>query len=111
MIAIAASLSVLSIAACEDPLAPFLGITATSTTVNMHFHTATIPARDINDPPSGGITITTSTAGNPAHTHAVTLTALQLQDLQQDMAVVSLPTDTGSASVGPQHTHAFLFER
>jgi len=103
-------------AGCEDPLAPFNEISATSGAVQPvnvlvrgHTHQATIPARFVNEPPVSGVTITTTSDGSPAHTHSVELSAAQLQDLQQNMAIVNVASSGPSA--GTNHFHNFLFER
>ena len=99
---------------CEDPLAPFNEITATSGspqggTVAPHAHQATIPARFVNEPPLDNVTITTTSAGLTAHTHDVELSPAQLMDLQQNMAIVNVASSGPSA--GTNHYHSFLFER
>jgi hypothetical protein len=99
---------------CEDPLAPFNEITATSGspqggTVAPHSHQATIPARFVNEPPLDNVTITTTSAGLTAHTHDVELSPAQLMDLQQNMAIVNVASSGPSA--GTNHYHSFLFER
>ncbi len=101
-------------AGCEDPLAPFNEISATSGSpqggsVTVHTHRATIPARFVNEPPVSGVTITTTSDGSPDHTHSVQLSAAQLQDLQQNMAIVNVASSGPSA--GTNHFHSFLFER
>lgn len=114
--AIAGAAIGISTAGCEDPLAPFNEISATSgaaqpnpDVVPPHSHRATIAARDVNDPPVNGVTLTTTGAGNPSHVHTVRLTAAQLQDLQQNMAIVNIASSP--PDMGGNHFHTFLFER
>lgn len=105
-------------AGCEDPLAPFNEISATSGAVQPmsaaiapHTHRATIPARFVNEPPVDNITISTTSAGSPTHTHDVELTPAQLMDLQQNMAIVNVASTGPRPGTVTNHYHSFLFER
>ena len=93
-------------ASCEDPVGAPGDLSAVSSNVQGHFHRATIPARDIVDPPPGGAIYTSTT--ELGHSHTVGLSNTQLTDLQQKGAAVSI----GSSSSGsPSHSHTFPFER
>jgi hypothetical protein len=89
----------------SSPAAPsaVADISATSTVVNNHSHTVTIPAGDQLHP--ADMTYTSSSTLN--HTHSVTLTASQLQTL------ASGGTVTVTSSVSPvtgNHSHDFTFQ-
>ena len=102
----AVGFALLAPASCDDPTSAPGDILAVSSTVQDHFHYATVPARDIADPPPGGRTYTSTTANG--HSHTVTVSETQLTDLQQPGAVVSV---TSSLAGDPQHSHTFTFER
>ena len=97
----------LALVACEDPTAPSGGLTDESSATGepQHTHRATVPFEDIDSPPRGGATYTTSASAG--HAHSVHLSAANLTDLQQRGAVVSV-----SSAGGPgDHQHAFTFIR
>jgi hypothetical protein len=75
--------------------------TFTSTTVLGHQHTVTVAARDLTNPPAGGMTYTTSTA--QSHTHTVTLSQAQLMTIAGGGSVMVTTSVTNS------HTHDFTF--
>jgi hypothetical protein len=89
----------------STPTAPsaVADISVTSTVVNGHSHTASIPASDQLHP--ADTTYMSSATLN--HTHTITLTASQLQTLASGGTVTvtsSVSTVTGS------HTHDFTFQ-
>jgi len=96
---------------CDNPVAAFVGVTGTSSEQNGHRHQATVPPGDIDDPPSDGRTYSSTTAGTPAHSHAVRLNAPQLADLKQSGAGVEVTSAAALAGTAQEHTHTFLFER
>jgi len=93
-------------ASCEDPVSAPGDILAVSSNVQGHFHRATIPARDIADPPPGGAIYTSTT--ELGHSHRVGLSETQLADLQQRGAVVAV--ESSSADNPAPHSHLFTFE-
>ncbi len=105
--ALGACVVALVLAACQDPTAPAGGLNAESTAAGTptHTHRATVPFDDIDAPPSGGTTYTTTSGGG--HTHNVHLSATNLTDLQQRGAVVSVGTTGGPGD----HQHTFTFVR
>ena len=95
---------------CENPAEPFLGLTATSSRVLGHTHSATVRGADISDPPSS-VEIRTTTAGNaaqgvPDHSHTVTLLQSDLTVLQQNGGSVEVGTSRDAG-----HEHVFVFTR
>ena len=77
-------------------------VSSTSTTVNSHNHTASIPASDQQKPVD--MTYTSSTTSS--HTHMVTLTAGQLSSLGVGGSVTV--TSTVNTATG-SHSHDFTF--
>ena len=101
----AACAALLVPASCEDPVSAPGDILAVSSNVQGHFHRATIPARDIADPPPGGAGYVSTT--DSGHAHVVQITETQLIDLQQRGTVVSVES---SVAGDPAHSHLFVFE-
>jgi hypothetical protein len=91
---------------CEDPVAALTGVTTISTQVQGHTHRCSIPLSDIEDPPSGGRSYTSTTA--EGHSHTVLVSQAQLADLQQPGAAVSVQTSENGAT---PHRHVFNFVR
>jgi hypothetical protein len=75
------------------------GLSATSSVALGHTHTVCVLQTDLTNPPSAGVTYTTS---GPDPTHTVSLTAAQLTSIHQGQSV----TVTTSTSGG--HTHQFV---
>jgi hypothetical protein len=75
------------------------GFSATSSVALGHTHTVCVLETDLTNPPSAGVTYTTS---GPDPTHTVTLTAAQLSAINGGQSV----TVTTSTSAG--HTHEFV---
>ena len=70
-----------------------------------HRHTVTIEYRDVDDSPSGGRTLSTSSSGGAyGHFHGLTLTRSDFQALK-DGQVLTKTTSTDSG-----HSHAFTIE-
>jgi len=67
-----------------------------------HTHTVCVPAADLNNPPAGGATYTSS---GPDPTHTVTLTQAQLQSIQAGQTVMI------TSSVANNHTHDFAIHK
>ena len=109
--ALSAVLLALWASGCEDPTGAITGITSVSEVVNGHFHRATIPLSDINDPPPGGRTYVSTTDGTEPHSHPVRLTQENLLDLQQRNSFVSIPSGPPNQAGTTSHTHLFPFER
>jgi hypothetical protein len=82
------------------------GILTTSTNVSEHTHTLCVPQADLDDPPSGGATYTSSDnldpLNNELHTHTAMLTAAQLSTLGSGGQVVV------TSSVNDEHDHQFM---
>ena len=74
------------------------GLDPTSTVALGHTHTVCVLSSDLSNPPSGGVTYTTS---GPDPTHTVTLTQAQLQSIQSGQSV------TVTTSIANNHTHDF----
>lgn len=109
-LALAFALAALANSSCEDPVAALFGVTAVSTRDQGHEHRCTIPLSDIETPPMGGRTYTTTT--DSGHSHTVHLSEVQLRDLQQRGAAVSVTSSTAPATgPPPPHTHRFDFVR
>lgn len=77
-------------------------ITVTSTLVNAHTHTASVPASDQLHP----VDMTYTTSSSSSHTHNVTLTAGQLSTLAGGGSVT---VSTTASAVTGNHTHDFTF--
>ena len=100
---VGASLVVLGCGSSTTAPSSVADINVTSTVVNGHSHTVTIPAGDQLHP--ADTTYTTSTT--LSHSHTVTLTASQLSSIAYGGTVTvtsSVSTVTGS------HTHDFTFQ-
>jgi len=73
--------------------------TFTSTTVDGHYHTATLTRADIQARPDAGVTVTTTNVSG--HTHTLHLTKAQCESINNSISVtVSTSTDSG-------HSHEF----
>jgi hypothetical protein len=70
-----------------------------------HAHTVCIPSTDLESPPPGGFTYTSSSTGSPPHTHDVSLSPVQLAQLAAGQPVKV----TSGARLG--HTHDFTIQR
>ncbi len=75
------------------------GLSPTSSVALGHTHTVCVLQADLTNPPSGGVTYTTS---GPDPTHTIALTAAQLSAINGGQSV----TVTTSTSAG--HTHQFV---
>lgn len=105
-LAFAALLLALWTTGCEDPTGAVTGITGVSGPPNDHFHRATIPLSDVENPPTNGRSyVSTTDAG---HSHVVTLTNAQLTTLQQNNGLVNVTSSTAGDN---PHSHSFTFER
>jgi len=80
----------------------FAEVSSTSTTVNGHNHTASIPASDQQKPAD----MTYTSSSTLSHTHMVTLNAGQLSSLGAGGSVTV--TSTVSTTTG-NHSHDFTF--
>jgi hypothetical protein len=105
--AFVAGLIGLGLVACDDPTAPAGGLTGASTAAGTpsHSHRAIVPFGDLDAPPPGGATYTSST--DAEHSHSLHLTASQLGGLQQRGATVSVVSGGGPGD----HQHTFTFSR
>ena len=74
-----------------------------STTAQGHTHSVTITRSEIESPPQGGITKTTTSGGG--HTHSVSMTQQQLSDVRAGQTVTV--TDTNVSG----HTHDYQISR
>ena len=72
-----------------------------SSTVSSHFHTFAVDETSFSAPPAAGVSGDTSSAG--AHTHTVSISSDQLQQVATGQSVT---VTTGSAG---GHTHVFTF--
>jgi len=99
MLAVLLSAGVLS---CGKSASPG-DITVTSSTASGHSHQVTISGADIDNPPTGGKTI--STTDFNFHTHTITLTQQDYQSIKNGNEV----TVTSSSSNG--HTHIFVIKK
>jgi hypothetical protein len=104
---LAGALVALTQIACEDPAAPITGVTAVSSMSQGHVHRGSIPLSDIENPPMGGRTYTSTT--DAGHSHTVRLSEVQLADLQQ--SGTSVAVTSSSSDVPAPHTHVFQFVR
>jgi hypothetical protein len=77
------------------------GLDPTSTVALGHTHTVCVPQTDIDSPPAGGATYTTS---GPDPTHTLTLTQAELRAIQSGQPV------TVTTSVANNHTHDFTLQ-
>ncbi|MDB5214620.1 MAG: hypothetical protein JWO86_2547 [Myxococcaceae bacterium] len=77
------------------------GAGAVSTLVLGHTHTVCAPLADLNNPPAGGQTYTTSAAATDGHMHQVILTQAQLMSIAAGQTVMVTTT------VVESHTHDF----
>ncbi len=75
-------------------------ISRTTSTTSGHAHTVAVPASDMTAA-SAAHTYTTSSAGTPAHTHQVSLTAAQFTQLQGG---TTLTVNTDPDATGHQHS-------
>ena len=78
----------------------------TSSLVNSHTHTVTLTMNQLQSPPAGGISLTTSSASGHTHSFAMTQAQLTTVDGGTDVNIV-----TGSSDVGGTHTHEFAISR
>lgn len=105
-----ALLALLAGTSCDNPVAALTGVTAISTLAENHTHRCSIPLSDIDDPPAGGRSYTTTT--DVGHAHTVSVSESQLRDLQQPGAAVSVVSSTApAAGPPPPHSHRFDFVR
>lgn len=90
------------------------GVESTSSLVSQHTHLLCVPTSDLESPPAGGATYTSSVAPDPlatgapdsgAHTHTVTLSQAQLSSVQAGQSV------TTTSSISLEHDHTFLIVR
>ena len=106
----AAALAIALGTSCDDPAGVPQDLFAASSVVDGHYHGATVPGRDILEPPPGGREYASTIVGG--HSHTVRLTQVQLLDLQQRGAVVSVDSSPTTAPGASQpHSHQFTFER
>ena len=73
----------------------------TSSTAQEHFHTFGIPLTDFINPPSNGLSGTTSLSAN--HTHQVSISMSEFADMQTGSSVAVTTTNVSG------HTHVFTF--
>jgi hypothetical protein len=78
------------------------GMTVTSSTDYEHNHKVTLPASVLANP--ADITLTTTEAGNPPHTHTVTLSKGQINNLKSGNLVFII-----SSKAADGHNHEFTF--
>lgn len=79
-----------------------LSFTLGSSINSGHTHTVSILFADVNDPPAGGKTLSTSrTSGYNGHAHHLTLTQSDLQALKDGQTL------TRTTSSDAPHTHTF----
>src|SRR5512138_99186 len=71
-----------------------------TTVVNDHFHMVTIEQTDVQDPPSLGLS--QSTTSNRDHSHSLALSELHLSTVNEGTPVT---LTTGISEVGGAHTH------
>jgi len=111
VLTVAAVLLLLWTTGCEDPTGAVTGITAVSSVAapNDHFHRATIPLSDVDDPPASGRNYVSTTA--EGHSHVVHVSQAQLIILQQNNAVVTVTCAANTVTPPASHTHQFTFER
>lgn len=75
----------------------------TSTVTDSHSHTIIIQFVNIDDPPAGGNTITSSEIGS--HTHRITLDQDQFQRLAAGDTIVVISSNAGGSY--SSHNHSF----
>jgi hypothetical protein len=97
------STSPAAVTAPLDAGANVCAVNATSTVVNGHTHMVCVTVADLVNPPSGGMTITTSVS--QAHTHTVTLTQSMLETIAGGGEV------TVATSLTLNHNHEFMLVR
>jgi hypothetical protein len=82
----------------EPPPQGCTGIQRVSTLVDSHTHSLCVPQEDLNNPPAGGRTYTTSVVG---HAHQVTLSAADLTGIAGGGTVMVTTT------LNDGHTHQY----
>ena len=85
-----------------NPVEGGCAIQPTSSVTNGHNHMLCVLATDLANPPSGGVTYTTTIA--QSHTHDVSLTQAMLQQIAAGTTV------TVTTSVSNSHTHDFMIQ-
>ena len=75
----------------------------TSSTVSQHSHTFSFDDASLSAPPTDGVSGDTSVA--QAHTHSVTISMAQLQQVASGSSVQVTSSDAGG------HTHVFTFRK
>jgi hypothetical protein len=65
-----------------------------------------ISGANVDNPPAANVTITSSSNGSPAHTHTITLTPKNYQDIKNSLTVV-----VTSSPAADGHTHTFSITR
>ncbi len=106
-----ATLILIPLAACSDDDSPVSaggsgacqGVLTTGSQSSGHVHTVCVPDSDLNNPPAGGGSYSTSSASG--HTHTVNLSQAQLQTVSGGGSA----TVTSSSSSG--HMHDFLIRK
>ena len=84
-----------------EPTTTAEGLLFTSSVNNGHSHTVEIKFADVDDPPEGGRTLSTSSTG---HLHSVTLSQSDFVALEAGQTVVR------NTSTNSGHLHTFSFE-
>lgn len=84
-------------------------IESTSTVDFAHTHTLCVLTADLTSPPSAGVAYTTSNVG--AHTHKVTLTAVNLTAINAGQAVTVTSTTDPDPTNGMVHSHNFTIQK
>jgi hypothetical protein len=105
MLAVLLSAGVLS---CGGKSVSTGDITVTSSVSIAHSHQVTISGADIDNPPAGGRTITTTSYGDyyiNSHSHTITLTQQDFQTIKNGGTV------TVTTSVALDHTHTFTIKK
>ena len=105
-----ATLVLIPLAACSDDDSPMSangssacqGVSSTGSRIAGHVHTVCVPDSDLNNPPAGGRTYTTSS--DSSHAHSVNLSQTQLETVSGGGSVTVTSSSTG-------HTHDFLIRR
>ncbi len=80
-------------------------MSTTSSISQSHAHTLCVPTTDLTSPPAAGMTYTTSTTSE--HAHTVTLTAAQLRDIEAGLIVTVESSSVVDPENGAAHTHTF----
>jgi len=86
----------------SDSASDCSGVSSTSSVALGHTHTVCVLETDLTNPPSAGVTYTTSA---PDPTHTVTLTAAQLASISGGTSV------TVTTSTNGNHNHQFAISK